>query len=179
MTGQAAFTYDRGTIRLHWLTAALVPLMWAIGLGADFLPRGSPRTAALSVHVLLGFTLASVVVLRLARRAGRAVRPLHDSLIARVSAASHLVIYLMLVVVLALGLWNAFLRGENLFDLVRLPQIPSERPFRRMVSGWHHWCAHTLMVLAVLHASMALVHHYVWRDDILRRMWPGLAARPR
>jgi len=33
--------------------------------------------------------------------------------------------------------------------------------------------AHLLIVLAVLHAAAALLHHWVWGDRTLIRMLPG------
>ena len=34
-------SYDRRTIQLHWVTAALVGLLWAIAQIVDFFPKGS------------------------------------------------------------------------------------------------------------------------------------------
>ena len=37
---------------------------------------------------------------------------------------------------------------------------------------WHSLPANLLMALALIHATAALVHHYLWRDAVLRRMLP-------
>ena len=33
--------------------------------------------------------------------------------------------------------------------------------------------AWTIIVLASLHAAMALIHHYILKDGLLKRMQPG------
>jgi hypothetical protein len=58
MTTSASAHYDRATIVLHWLTAALVVVLWIIGQTADWTPRGPIQTAYWSIHVVLGFVLA-------------------------------------------------------------------------------------------------------------------------
>jgi hypothetical protein len=37
--------------------------------------------------------------------------------------------------------------------------------------------ANIIIAVALLHAGAALFHRYVINDGVLRRMWPGLAAR--
>jgi len=54
--------YDKVTIRLHWATAVLVAIQFLIGRTTNFLPRGPLRVDIWSVHVMLGFALAVVVV---------------------------------------------------------------------------------------------------------------------
>jgi cytochrome b561 len=52
-----AFRYDRITVLFHWLTASLVLLLWCLGQSIDYFPRGTPRIAVRSMHILLGATL--------------------------------------------------------------------------------------------------------------------------
>jgi cytochrome b561 len=37
--------------------------------------------------------------------------------------------------------------------------------------------AWTIIVLAGLHAAMALIHHYILKDGLLQRMLSGMAGR--
>src|SRR5512144_1544078 len=62
--------YDRRTIALHWLTAALVVALWALGQTIDFFPKGDARVYARSLHIALGVTLALVLASRLHWRLG-------------------------------------------------------------------------------------------------------------
>jgi cytochrome b561 len=66
-------------------------------------------------------------------------------------------------------------RGDNLFGLVQVPAFdPGNRALRRAAAGWHELAANWLLILAGLHALVALAHHYIRRDGVLRRMLPGL-----
>ena len=82
---------------------------------------------------------------------------------------------MVLAVVLALGVTNAFVRGYNLFDLFSLPQV-GNREARHAITEWHGLAANILLGLAAIHAIAALIHHYGWRDGLLNRMVPEARA---
>ena len=165
--------YDRTTIALHWATATSVVVLWIIGQTADWIPRGPVKTGYWSVHVVLGFVLAGVLVWRIAWRAGGGRRlPAADpGALHGLAKLTHYLLYGLLLTVVVLGIANAFVRGYNLFDLVSLPQI-GDRALRRPITDWHGLAANILLGLAFFHAAAALVHHYVWQDGVLRRMLP-------
>ncbi len=167
-------TYDRTTIVLHWTTAILVVLLWIIGQTADWIPDGPINTDYWSVHVVVGFALAVVIAWRMIwRRSGGRELPAADAGPMRVVAkATHHGLYLLLLIVIALGVVNAFVRGYNLFDLASLPQI-GDRALRKPITHWHGLAANLLLVLAGLHAAAALFHHYFLRDSVLGRMVPA------
>jgi cytochrome b561 len=62
--------YDRISILLHWITAALVPLLWGIAHTIDAVPKGEPRIAVRSLHIFLGAILGLVLLVRLTWRIG-------------------------------------------------------------------------------------------------------------
>ena len=166
--------YDRTTIALHWLTAVSVVLLWIIGQTADWIPDGPVNTAYWSVHVVLGFVLAGVLGWRIMwrRTAGRRLSAADSGALHAFAKTTHYLLYSLLLVVVVLGIVNAFVRGYNLFDLVSLPQI-GDRALRRPITQWHGLAANILLGLAFFHAAAALVHHYLWQDGVLRRMLPG------
>ena len=170
--------YDRLSIGLHWTTAAFVIVLWVIGQTADDIPDGPLNTAIWSVHVVGGFVLTLILISRIPWRiAGGARVPRAAPAAAGILAgAVHYLLYALLIVVALLGIANAFIRGYNLFDLGRLPQIGNPA-LKRPVTLWHGLAANILMAAALFHAAAALFHHYVWRDDVLRRMLPASRVR--
>jgi cytochrome b561 len=57
--------YDGVSMALHWITALLVVVLFALAEIWGFVPRGSPlRHGMQSLHVSLGLTLAAVFLLR-------------------------------------------------------------------------------------------------------------------
>jgi cytochrome b561 len=163
--------YDRTTIMLHWTTAILVAVLWIIGQTADWFPDGPFNTDYWSVHVVLGFVLAIVIAYRILWRGFRGRRlPAADTGALNVLAkATHYGLYLLLLVVVALGIVNAFVRGYNLFDLFHLPQL-GDRELRRKITHWHGLAANIMLGLAAFHAAAALFHQYALRDRLLSRM---------
>jgi cytochrome b561 len=173
MTSHDEVRYDTTTISLHWFTAVLVVVLWIIGQTADWLPRGALQTFYWSSHVALGFALAVILAWRMIWRGALGRRlPAADSGVLRLAAeASHGALYVLLVVVVGLGVVNAFVRGYDLFGLFHLPQI-GDSALRRPITHWHGLAANILLGLALLHALAALAHHYVLKDAVLRRMAP-------
>jgi cytochrome b561 len=154
--------YDRTTIVLHWITAVAVVLLWASGQTVDWLPSGAPRIVYRSLHILVGACLALVVVRRIAWRAGsgRRLPPAYAGALGTLARTGHLALYALLVVTLLLGLFNTWVRGDNLFNLLVIPAFdPGNKVLRREIASLHEWAANTLFIVAGLHAAIALIHH--------------------
>jgi cytochrome b561 len=178
MTDRTSPQYDATTIALHWSTAALVVVLWTIGQTADWFPRGPLRTNYWSAHVLLGLVLAVVLAWRILWRglAGRRLPAADSGLLRLIAEATHYALYALLLIAVALGVVNAFLRGWNFFDVIHLPQF-GDKAMRKPITDWHGLAANILLGLALLHAAAALMHHYAWKDEVLRRMAPRLQKR--
>jgi cytochrome b561 len=171
----AAARYDRTTIVLHWVTAVLVVVLWLSAQVIDVFPRGAPRNNMRSVHMLLGVTLGAVLVWRVGWRllAGARLPAVGHPLLARVASATHIVLYALLVAEVVFGLCNAWVRGDSVFNLFSIPSFaPGDRALAKQINGVHDWVANTILIVAALHAVGGLVHHYVWKDEVLRRMLP-------
>jgi len=175
-TMQAAWqdsTYDRTSIRLHWATAVLVVLLWCLGETIDWFPRDLPRIFARSTHITLGATLAIVLCWRIWWRSTTGARlPPVGGWLGIASRLVHYALYALLVTVVALGIANAWIRGDNLFNLFHIPAFdPGNRVLRKQVEDLHGLWANVLLIVAGVHAAAALVHRYVFRDAVLQRMW--------
>jgi len=166
--------YDGVTVSLHWFTALLVVVLWVIGQTADSFPKGTFQSAYWSTHVVLGFVLVFIILYRVGWRAtaGRRLPGVDPVSLHILAKATHYGLYLLLVIVLVLGVANAFVRGYHIYDLFQLPQL-GDKNLRRPITLWHGRAANVVLILAGLHALAALGHHYVLRDGLLRRMMPG------
>jgi cytochrome b561 len=169
--------YDRRTIVLHWLTAGLVVALWCLGQTIDWFPKGSPRGLARSTHIVLGVILAMVLVRRLWWRFGGAglhLSPAGVGWLDKVATLTHWLLYGLLIATVALGVANAWVRGDTIFNLFKIPAFaPSNAGLRETVEDWHGWAANSLLIVSLCHAAAGLLHHFVWKDDVLRRMWPS------
>ena len=167
--------YDGVSILLHWLTAALVVVLWTLGQTIDFFPKGAPKIDARSVHITLGATLGLVLLVRILWRAGSGRRlPLANSGWLGVTAkVVHYGLYILVGATVVLGICNAWQRGDVLFNVYTLPTlIPGDLVLKRALEDLHGDFADAVLIVAGLHAAAALAHHYLLRDRVLRRMLP-------
>lgn len=160
---------------LHWCTALLVGALWILGQTINDFPAGPWRVDARSVHIALGVTVAVILVIRMRWRSRGvgALRPERTGRLDRLAEIGHWVLYALAILAVVLGITNALVRGDNIFNLFSLPDLShGDRDVRKLVGGLHGWVANTLVILAVGHALLALFHHYVLRDGVMRRMLP-------
>ncbi|MGE7136914.1 cytochrome b [Luteibacter sp. NPDC031894] len=163
--------YDRPTIVMHWLMTLLVIVQWTIGRTTGLLPRGPLRVDIWSVHVLLGVSIALVLVARIVwrLRRGRRLPGVGTALERAAASIVHIGLYVVLAVVVVLGFANTYVHGFPLFNVLTLPGKQDLATILR-VNNWHGFAANVLAVLILLHTVAALFHHYVRRDGVLRRM---------
>ncbi|HEX3843302.1 MAG TPA: cytochrome b/b6 domain-containing protein [Steroidobacteraceae bacterium] len=167
--------YDGVSILLHWVTAALVVILWTLGQTIDFFPKGAPKIDARSTHFVLGATLGIVLLIRVTWRvsAGRSLPLADPGWIGIAARIVHYGLYALLAATLVLGVFNAWQRGDVLFNVYTLPKlIPGDLTLKRTLEGLHGDFADIVLIVAGLHALAALAHHYLLRDSVLRRMLP-------
>jgi cytochrome b561 len=167
---------------LHWTTVLLVIIAWLLGIGGDALPGKPAQAAGLFVHITAGLLVIILTAMRLVWR-GVDSPPQVDMgnnpyarWVLLAAKLAHLGLYALLIVVPLVGIGVQFARGNGL-PLFGLTQVASpwlaDRAFARTLKEVHEVLAHLLIVLAVLHAAAALLHHWVWGDRTLIRMLPG------
>jgi cytochrome b561 len=165
--------YDGVSILLHWLTAALVVTLWTLGQTIDFFPKGAPKIDARSVHITLGATLGAVLLVRILwrARAGRRLPLANSGWLGITAKVVHYGLYLLVGVTVVLGIFNAWQRGDVLFNVYTIPKlVPGDLALKRALGELHGDCADVVLIMAGLHAAAALAHHYLLRDRVLRRM---------
>jgi len=172
--------YGLVTLALHWTTVILVVLAWGLGQGGDLLPAEGARAAGLFVHISAGLAVILLTVMRLLWRIvdpAPAAIPTPFGVLGDFAAKlGHGLLYILLVVVPVTGIIVQFARGHALpvFGIVEIASPwAADRTFARSVMGAHELLANALMVIALLHALAALLHHWLLRDRTLRRMLPG------
>lgn len=165
---------------IHWLTALLVVADWLLGTFGDDLPKGPVRAFGMLTHMTFGECVALLLIVRVAWRVANPPPRLEGipfgwfgELAAKLS---HLALYALLLVVPLLGIMVQLKRGHDLpiFGLWSAASPwPADRPTAKAVLGIHGLLADAFLILAGLHATAALMHHWLWRDRTLLRMLPG------
>jgi len=169
---------------LHWSIVALVIVQFVLAEIADDLPTGLEKLATLARHKSVGITILGLAALRLLWRLTNPTPTLAPSTPAwqRVAArASHVGLYALLLLQPLTGWLMSSAKNYPVswFGIVTLPDLvaPSESLFETMEEV-HEFGATALAALAIVHAAAALKHHFIDRDDVLRRMlpWSGPGA---
>lgn len=165
---------------VHWLTVIFVAVGWLIGQFGDVLPKGAARHSGLVVHMTLGQCVIVLLVVRLIWRFVNPPPPPEETplgrLLDRAAKVSHFTLYALLLTVPFLGIIVQLKRGDVLpvfgFWNVQSPW-PVDRATARSILSVHGTLADALLILAGIHAAVALVHQWIWRDRTLLRMLPG------
>lgn len=170
--------YSAGAIAFHWGIAALVLVNLFIGLFHESLLEGI-RTMPL--HKATGVT---VLVLSLGRLAWRlAHRPPHfpDHMPGWEKAAAKAVHWIFYALMIALPLSGWLWSGDatrprpfSWFGLFDVPLIPVSHDTAAALHEAHEILGLGMTALVVIHVAAALRHHFLLRDLVLVRMWPGL-----
>lgn len=173
--------YDGFAITLHWLTAGLVIAQFALAELWELTPRPT-RHLMIVTHMSLGIILTVVLIVRVAWRLmpGHQVRAAEVGWVERASKAVHYLLYGLLAAEAVLGFvlrWSGNEAMSFFGLLIPPPFAPFSREAHRLVNELHEWIGWTIVIVAAGHALAALFHHYVLRDDVLRRMLPGYRAR--
>ena len=172
--------YGVAARRVHWLTVVLLAVQVPVGVVMAY--RGNVLNLwnavtdfLYSTHKSLGFLLLLLIVVRVLIRLVGGAPPAEPSL-ARwqrlVAGANHAGLYLLLLVVPALG-WFAvsLFPALEVFGVVSLPSISGgDRAASDFVFELHRLGAFLLVALIGLHVVAALFHRFVRHDGVLRRM---------
>jgi cytochrome b561 len=163
---------------LHWIIVILIINQWVIGARADALPNGLAKLQTLALHKSFGMTILMLAVVRLL---WRLMNPTPDLTAEtkpweRVLAKlSHFLLY-ALIFAMPLSGWlmsSAKNYPVSWFKLFQFPDLvaPSEQVFVQM-RDLHHLLFAVLLGVALLHIAGALKHHFIDKNDVLKRMLP-------
>lgn len=169
--------YDTTSIVLHWSTVALVLALFVLSQTWGFFARPT-RHLLIVAHMSFGIVLSVVIAARIAWRImpRHQVEPVVAGWVERASKTVQVLLYLLLVAQAILGYVIRWAGNEamSFFGLLIPPPFAEfSRPMRHLLTGAHEWIGWAIVIIALGHASAALYHHYVLRDNVLRRMLPG------
>jgi len=140
---------------------------------------GPIKNQLYDLHRSFGALVLALVALRLIWRLISPPPPLPDSVLPWQRAASHVVhgiLYICLFAMPILGWLGTSLYGAKIkvFGLFVLPElVAKDRAASSLVLGIHGWLALAFATVIAIHIGAALMHHFVHKDDVLKRMLPG------
>jgi cytochrome b561 len=161
----------------HWLIVLLIINQWWIAERAEEL-KGLAKLEALAWHKSFGMTILMLAVLRLAWRLMNPTPALTmetrpwERVLAKIS---HVLLYALIFAMPLTGWMMSSAKNYPVswFKLFQFPDLvaPAEQTFHQM-NDLHHLLFSVLVGVALLHVAGALKHHFIDRNDVLRRMLP-------
>lgn len=156
----------------HWLMAALIG--WQLFKFGDRIAEGDHWVGETLVpwHLSIGTLLLVLIVLRLAWvMTQRHQRPAHDPATARLVKAGHGLLFAGMLLMPITGMMVMLGGGHGLTAFgVALFAEGEEIAWAATIGSLHSPLAWILTVLIIGHIGMALFHHFVQRDDSLKRI---------
>jgi cytochrome b561 len=178
--------YGRVAMALHWLIAASILSLLALGAIMTDLPRGPEKFQLYQIHKSLGITVLALSVLRLGWRLGHPPPPLPGTLAGwerRAARGAHVAFYVLMIglpvsgwMMVSASPWNIPTQPWGLFTLPHLPWFatyPDKEALEGVMKAVHETAAWLMAGLILLHVAAALRHHLWLRDTVLLRMLPG------
>ena len=163
---------------LHWLIVVLIIIQVILANIAEGLPLGPKKIGVYAWHKSVGITILSLAVIRLLWRWANPTPLLPTTLkpYERVLAGfTHFGLYLLLFAMPLTGWMMTSARGfpVSWFGFFQLPDfVPKNDALYKAMKETHDTLALALYAIVFLHVAAALKHHFLLKDDVLRRMLP-------
>ncbi|MDO6705944.1 cytochrome b [Photobacterium sp. 1_MG-2023] len=172
---KAVTHYDWVSILLHWLSALVVIGLFAVGVWmVDLNYYSAWYTTAPHWHKSVGLCLLAATLFRLVWKCIRKQPDIEGAAWEKLSAKlAHSVIYLLMFGLFISGylISTSDGRGIDVFNWLTVPSMGELFPDQSDIAGEiHEYIAYGLIGLAVLHAVAALKHHFINKDNTLKKM---------
>ena len=161
---------------LHWLIALGIIGAFAIALYEDDLKFSLLKIKLINYHKWVGLTVLLLAIVRVIWRLTHPApkAPTHMTPWEKgVAHLTHGLLYLLMFCVPLGGWLYSSAKGFPivLFGVIPFPAlIDKNEAIAHTIKEWHGFGAWTVIILASLHALAALKHHFIDRDDVLKRM---------
>lgn len=175
MLKNTANSYGLVSIANHWISATIFIVMIALGLYMTSLADSPDKFELYDLHKALGIGLLALMLLRLLWLKV-SPNPAQLSKNKFEHILGHAVKGLLYLAMIGMPLsgWimsNSGGHEVEFFSLFTLPQLVGENELISDISSAiHGGAAYILIAIVLLHVAGALKHHFVYKDETLKRM---------
>jgi len=171
--------YSSLSVTLHWLMLLLLVAVYACMELREFYPRGSDFREGLKTwHFMLGLSVFFLVLVRIFARVSGGTPPISPEPAKwqkMLGKATHLSLY-ALMIGMPIGGWlilSASAKPIPYFGLELPALIGPNEALAEQIEEIHETVGSIGYYLIGLHAVAALFHHYILKDNTLKRIMPG------
>jgi len=158
--------YDSVARAFHWLMAAMILSLLAVGLYMHDLPREDTlRPTLYMLHKACGMLVLLFFVMRLIWRATHSQPSLsrYGANIRKAAHAAHIALYSLMFGIPTAGYLMSSFHGYpvNFFGLFKLPiLVDKDKQLASFFGEVHEYAAYILIAILVLHIAGALKHRF-------------------
>jgi cytochrome b561 len=162
---------------LHWVMAVLMILMLAAGLVMSDIEDPALKGTVYGLHKATGILVLLLAGFRVLWRLSHAVPAISTALPVwqrRAARLAHGGLYAVMFLLPLSGWSMSSAAGYpvSFYGLFTIPDMVAKNPeLAGIFKDIHEVSANAFIALLAAHLGAALYHHFVLRDDTLRRMW--------
>lgn len=166
------------SMSFHWFMALLIVGLLVLGFYMADLPINVTKLKLYRWHKECGILVLILVTFRLGWRLASIVPELPSHLAKWqqwAARAVHFALYGFMIINPITGWMISSASGISVsfFGLFVLPDLVSpNEEFKKIMIQTHTWLAYGLIAALCAHVGAAFQHHFILKDDILRRMLP-------
>lgn len=174
-------SYGALLVSLHWLVAALIVLVFALGWWMGDMPKGPDKAQIMGWHQTVGISVLVLAIVRLVWRRLHGVpeMPLATP-IDKLAVLVQIALYLLMLAIPVFGYLTSSFGGHAVvvFGSLTIPGITAvNHDVHETMGDLHQALAYGLLGLVALHVAGALKHQLILRDGVLARMAPWVGKR--
>lgn len=177
---QSASLHYTGTAKvLHWLVALIIIGLFVLGQYMSDLSMSPRKLQLYSWHKWFGVTVFLLVLVRLGWRLTHQPPRLPEQMPRLQQLASHVghtALYGLMLAVPISGWLMSSAKGYQTvwFGVLPIPDLlGKDKLLGDLLAELHGALNGLLMFIVVIHVIAALKHHFIDRDDVLKRMLPS------
>jgi len=182
VTRSAGSGYGSVARLFHWAIAAMVLVQIPAGIAMTSEPLSGFSDPLFILHKGMGSLLLVLIVARAIWRLWHRPPPFPDympPLEQRIAGSTHIVIYVLLIVMAVSGYVRTVGDGFpiELLDALGIPPlIPLMPEVARVMLVVHQFSVIALIGLVAVHVSAVMRHEMIDRNPALSRMWPPIGG---
>jgi cytochrome b561 len=171
-------TYGSVAKTFHWLIFILIACLLTAGFIMTGLPNSPDKFWVYGVHKSLGITVLTLACLRLGWKAVNVAPRLPVNLHRLekfLAHAGHAILYALMVGMPLSGWAMSSASGftVSVFGWFTLPNLVApDKELKHTLRDLHSTLAWALIIMVSLHVLAALLHHFYYKNNVLRRMLP-------
>ncbi|MDD3446699.1 MAG: cytochrome b [Zavarzinia sp.] len=161
---------------VHWSVVLLLLALFAIAWTVDEFEAGPFKSSLIDLHRSLGLVVFVLALIRpLLRFTLGGVERAGRSLTDLAASGIHIALYGALIAMPLAGWIFTSANGgpAKVFGIPVPDLVGKDDTIADLAYGAHEILGNLILIAVGVHVAAALWHHFVQRDDVLRRMLPG------